>query len=986
LKSTRIPLLIALGVLCAAVVIVLILTQQSGSPAASAAASLRLNEVMASNKGAVPDENGEYPDWVEIQNLTDTALDISGYGLTDDMLVAAKWVFPSGTVIEPNGYLVVYCSGSAKSEPLHAAFKLKTGDELVLSNSTGKAIDSISIQGVSSNATLGRDPDDPAQWIELTSPSPGYPNTQQGMDAYHASLTQTAESIGVVINEFMASNKTTIAGPDGLYPDWIELYNTTNAAVDLSGCGISDDENKPGKWRFPENTSIGAGEYLIVYCSGRESNAPGAIEIPFSLNSYAESVVLSNTAGKILDSFAYTSQDTDHAMARTPDGTGEFAPTAQPTPGYPNTQEGVAQFALTSTMGKSGLILSEVMSANYSYFKDKTGEYPDWVEVTNVSGETIDLSGYALSNNPKNPGKWRFAEGTSLAPNEQIVVLATGNTGEPAQKKNPEANFRISADGEVVLLYAPDGTLLDKLSLAQSRADVSYGRANSGELLYYDEPTPGSPNSAGFAGYAKKPEFSLLSGAYKGEQQVTIAVPDNTTVTYTLDGTEPTANSKSYQSGQTIAVSKTSVLRARAFENGMGASDIATVTYLIDSPHTLPVVSLVTEPDNLWDEETGIYAMGSKVAPDAVYPFTGANFWNEWERPVHFDLIGEDGVLEHEQDAIFRIFGAYSRGKEQKAFALVTRAGYGPSSIDYPVFDDRPFDSYQSLVLRASGQDSTITRMRDIVTTSLVGDSTDLTVQAYRQCVVYLNGEYWGVYNLREKINKHYLAQHYGIADPETIDILVGNGAVVSGSNEDYKAMVAWADSHDLSKKENYDYMCSLMDVENFATYCAMQIYVNNTDTGNIKFWRSESLDNKWRWLTYDFCWGMMGGQYISRNGLEQYTNAKGHGVGDMFSTVLIRSLLKNDEFEEIFLNACAKMVNEVFTPEKVRARVDECQAAIDEEMKRDTELWSEMSYEGWKRSVERIREFGDGRPETFIQQTKDYFHLSDAETEALFG
>ncbi|HRX57619.1 MAG TPA: lamin tail domain-containing protein [Eubacteriales bacterium] len=1034
-SAARRSLIFVLLIACL-IALILYLTKGGTSSETDGTAEIQINEVMTSNKGTVPDETGDFPDWVEIANTTDSALDISGYGLSDDLLSAAKWTFPEGSVIEAHGYIVVFCSGDVSRGSMHTGFKLSASDDVILSSVSGTVIDSISLRSVTSGYSLGRDAADASTWKEML-PSPGYPNTDDGAAQYLATLSASAdESVGVYINEFMPSNASTIVGPDGSYCDWIELYNTTGSEVDLSGYGISDSPTQPLKYTLPEGTKISAYGVLMIYCTGRVTpDGSAEVEAPFALAAYSESVVLSTPAGRILDEYDYTRADTDISFARSPDGTGEFTTTAQPTPGYTNDNAGLQAFMATLSFGTGDVVISEALSANYSYLKQPDGEYYDWIEIHNRTDSPVSLAGYALSNNAKNPAKWVFPDIT-LEAGEYLTVLASGKNVSDAQKKNSlETNFSLSADGDVVFLFSPDGTLLDKLQLPAAHADVSYGRTGT-ELLYYETPTPSAANGAGFAGYAEEPTILLASGCYDSAQSVTIDVPDGCYVTYTTDGSVPTENSSKYSGA--ISISSTTPLRARAFKTGLAGSSTATASYFIytgadtlqNHRTTLPIVSLVTDPDNFWGGETGIYVVGDDYAavsgqdPSDITMTAGMNNddWNlanfnaqpvshpdplgrGWERDVHFDLIGDDGSYEYDADCLIRIFGAYSRNKEQKGLALVTRAGYGDSELDYQFFDDLDITEFHSLTLRASGQDATNSRIRDIVITSLLGDGDlglsadqDIYVQAFKQVVVYINGQYWGVYNLREKITKYFIASHYDIADPDSIDILMGNGnnmCVISGDGwEDYTDMVEWAGSHDLSNSANYEYICSLMDVENFAAYTAAEIVVGNTDTGNIKYWRTKETDNKWRWLFYDFCWAMNRNDNYSdsstsgyrRDFFSKYFNEQGHGAGKSTSTVLVRALLQNASFRALFLEKVALMLNEVFTPEKINARIDELQAAIFDEMQYDVDIWDDITYTSWQQHCDHIREYANNYQEYCLKYVQDYFSLSDSEMMSIFG
>jgi len=1017
--------------LIAALVIGLIIYLRSGGDESVSVTSLvEINEVMTRNKDSVPDHLGNFPDWVEIHNRSDKTVDIGGYGLSNKLISTAKWVFPRNTNIEPGGFLVVYCSGNENDGPYHAGFKLSSNDDLILSTTTGTVVDSVSLHTVPRGSSLGRDPSSPKIWREMR-PSPGYPNTEEGADAFVASLTAGAEeSVGVFVNEFMPSNASTIVGPDGSYCDWIELFNTTGTAVDLGGFGISDNRTRPLKYRFPAGTRIEPYSCLLIFCTGRETpEGAESIEVPFKLSSYKESVVFSSPSGRILDSVDYSRAQRDVSWARFPDGTGEFSLCTQPTPGYPNTNAGLQAYLAELPYGKGDVILSEAINANYSTLKQPDGSYPDWIEIHNRTDRSISLLGYALSNNAKNPAKWVFPD-IMLDPNEYLAVLATGKNVSDAQKKNNlETNFRLSGNGEVVLLFSPEGEILDKLQIGRGHKDVSYGRSNT-TLMHFEAPSPNAPNGTGFTHYAEQPKLSLPSGCYEGMQSVSVEIPAGSTVTYTLDGSEPTPSSNSYTGPMTIA--KTTILRVRAFSAGALPSDISSATYIIYTGentvqnhrhNNMSVMSLMTDPKNLWDPKTGIYVVGSTVqsiAPDedegaftlhagmnASYAIK-SNFWQrsmDWEKPVHFDLIDASGNHEFSADGTIRIFGAFSRNKEQKGFSLIARPGYGPTRFEHKFFDNREATSYKSVILRASAQEATFSRIRDIVITSLLEDAdlrlspqSDIYVQAYRQLVVYLNGEYWGVYNLREKITKYFIAEHYNVSNVDTIDILKGNGnekCIVAGNGwKEYTEMVNWADTHDLSQQANYEYICSLMDIENYAAYCAAEIVVGNTDTGNIKYWRTPELDNKWRWLYYDFCWAMNRNDKLEdsissgyrRDFFTRYFHPEGHGAGRNVSTKLSRALLKNASFRALFLEKLAIMLNEVYTPDRIVSRVDECQSYIFDEMAYDVDLWKDITHQSWQQHCDHIRDYAMNYQNYCLKYVQAYFSLSNNDMITIFG
>jgi hypothetical protein len=1029
-------LLVTVLLAVSAVALILYLTRGGGKIDDSSLGLIQINEVMTSNKGTVPDETGDFPDWIEVYNNTDAQQDISGFGLTDELISAAKWTFPEGSVIQPRGFLVVFCSGDPTRGKMHTPFKLSASDDVILSNVSGKVVDSIQLKPVTSGYSLGRGEGDTTIWKEML-PSPGYPNTTAGAAEYLATLSASAEETnGVYLNEFMPSNASTLIGPDGAYCDWIELYNTTGAEVDLSGFGISDSPTQPLKYSLPAGTKIAANSVLLIYCTGRETpDGADKIEAPFALAAYSESVVFATPAGRILDQYDYARANTDISFARNPDGTGEWTTTSQPTPGYTNNNAGLEAFMKTLSYGTGDIIISEVLNANVSYLKQPDGEYYDWIEIFNTTGSPISLAGYALSDNAKNPAKWVFPDIT-LNAGEYLTVQASGKNVSDAQKKNNLAtNFGLSADGDVVFLFTPDGTILDKLLVPKGHADVSYGRTST-NLFFYAKPTPNEPNSAGTAGYATKPKITTPGGTFDSAQQVSVEVPEGCSVTYTTDGTVPTENSSRY-SGP-ITLSKTTVLRARAFKSGYNGSDTVSQTYVIytgastieNHKYTLPVVSIVTDPGNLWDPDSGIYVIGNRYAelsgqlPTDTVMTAGMNDpnWNKanfnaqnisnpdplgrrWERDVHFDYIDLEGNTLYSGDGVFQIQGQFSRNKEQKGFSLIAKGAYGDSMFNYPFFENRTATSYKSLVLRASAQDATNSRIRDNLVTTLFEEGNSglpaeraVVVQAHKQVVVLLNGKYWGVYDFMERITEDFIASRFGLSNPDSVDMLFGNGnefCVIAGNGwQDYTAMVKWAGSNDLSDPANYEYINTLMDTENYAAYVAAEIIVGNSDSGNVKYWRSAEYDNKWRWILYDFCWAMNRNDKYSdtatvgyrRDFFSRYFHPDGHGAGKASSNVLIRALLANSSFRQMFLEKVALMINDVYAPEKILAMVDRLQGNIAEEMRYDVDIWNDITYSSWQQHCDNIRDYAKNYQNYALKHVQNYFSLSDSEMMSIFG
>lgn len=970
---------------------VFLINLKEGSSRAPADA-VALSEIMISNKGSVPDNLGGYPDYIELHNGSSERADISGYGLSDSLLEGAKYVFPAGTVLEPGAYVVVWCGGEAE-DGMHAPFKLSAGEEAVLFDASGRPLDTAVLNSVDSGMVLRREGE---VWTQAK-PCPGYPKTEAGMAEYEASLKET-EDIGLYINEFMASNATTICDSFGSYSDWIELYNSTDTDMDISGFGISDNLSQPMKYRFPDGTTIAAKGYLVVFCSGNEGMQNGELHAPFGLRSYGEDVVIANRAGRIIDSYSFKNQETDVSMARIPDGAGELQSNSQPSPGYPNTGAGYSAFDAANRLPLGGVYISE--------FGGSTGSVAsDWVEIYNSTGSAVSLAGYGLSNNPKNPAKWVFPD-ISIEPGEYLLLYATGSA-DKAQKKNLKLNFCISSTGEALFFFDPNGKLIDKLSAGRMRSGQSYGRDGSDNRFYYAEPTPGAQNGKGYEGITQLPAFSVTPGIYDNAVTVAITAGEGETIRYTTDCTTPNASSEVY-SGE-LSISKNSVIRAAAFRDGYLSGDVATATYLFRSDgvnHALPVVTLVTDPDNLWNSKTGIYATGDQFDPDAASyadtlksaTYYQAKFATEeqvdtiWEKPAAFSLFDDNGKQVFTQNVGIRIAGSFGRGRAQKGFNVIARKEYGKGSMEYPFFENRPYTEYKAVVLRAGAQDQNRSKIRDELASGLL-EGTDINIlyQAYRPTVLYLNGEYWGVYFMKEKRNRFFVAQHENTEN--NVDLAIGKGFKQRsyGDNSDWVSLYEYATSHDLSASDAYNYVAERMDVDSFRDYMIAEIYNGNTDTYNFQYYRLKG--GKWKFIFYDFCWG------FQSPGHETLAFRMGKTPSDVCSAKLFAAMLQNKGWRDSFCRRFGELLNTAFAPERVSALIEELYGYVEPEIKREREKFNKDTfmgvkqpntnlgtYEGFQSEISKLKDFAQKRPEELKRQLQSNLGLSDSYMKEVFG
>ncbi len=1027
-KRGTLPLLL---LLCAVLVVLIFFSPQIDlTPAANVSGTdiredavssgntaLVISEVMSSNRSAYPDETGAFPDWIELTNTGDTPIALEGYGLSDrsDKIT---FVFPAMT-LNPGEYVIVFASddnANTAGKPLHAKFKISSsGDSLYLFGSDGISFAHLEIPAMDRNMSYSRIAED--SYIITDQYTPGYDNTQEGYAAFRAStVLQTG---ALVINEICASSITTLKDEDGEYPDWIELHNTSDKAIDLSNYALSDDPDSLVKWRFPQGSVIEAGGYYVVYASGKDRAGAngGWPHASFKLRSEGETVILSDIQGRMLDLVTYDLLEADTSWGRNQEGNGAFITFTQPTPGMSNTR--TSQTAMDTAMclaNTSGLYITEVMTGNKSIVGPNVRNPYDYIEIYNMSGQAVNLKGYGLSDNIKKPRKWQFPDVT--IENNSYLIIYCDKTQTTKDGVYYFTDFNLKKSGETVCLSTPTGEILDKVVVPQLYDDISYGRTlGQAGLFYYSTPTPGETNGMGFIGFADAPTIDVPGGLYErpleGENAVTITVPQNSVVRYTTDGTDPTEESPVYTSP--IEVEKNMVIRARTFRDGVEPSQVVSQTYLISTYHTMPVICLTTDPFNLWNDDTGMFADGPLIDRENTDPpWDDATYWQKNWFGGWVEYYDENGVQQISQGMTFRVMGQFSLDMPQKSLYIKADGQYGKSSFDYALFDERPYTSYASFVLRNGGQDGKFTRVLDGLQARLVDQSgSTVANQAWKPVIVYINGEYWGHYNMRERAGVKMAAQHEGWADPDDVDILESDGLssnqVLQGSNSEY------VDLYNRVKETNLNDDPALLaeveanfDINNMFDYFIFESFFGNTDPGNIRIYRNaKSGDGKWRYLLYDLDWGLFnssyteGGKEYATGCVTYFMDEGGMGSYNIKSNLFCWKLLQVPEYKEKFLTRYAELFNTVLTTENMVSLFLEMTEQIKPEMQMHMERWAaEMhpkvsfdqpknpsgAYNYWVTRCERAIRVMNRRPHFVWLDIQSYFGLSDEEMAERFG
>ena len=765
------------------------------------------------------------------------------------------------------------------------------------------------------------------------------------------------------INEIMASSSL-YKGPDGKPCDWIELYNYGDTDVDLSGLYLSDSSKKYNKDE-PLCGVVSAGGYAVVYACGETGREGGVNRMSFTL-SKGETVALFSPEGVLLssatlpddikkdNSFAY------HAIwnaGTTNDITADgYSVTTLCTPGYENGEKGYEEYLAVKDEDLGELVIYELMTINFEYYA-QNGKYYDWVELKNVSQKTIDLGNYYISDDPGEPFMWNFPS-RRLEPGKTVTVFCSGGEVK-SSSKYLHASFKLNSASERLVVSRADGTVSDSVYISNITYAGSFGRMDGENgFFYFASPTPGENNKNGKRYVAHIPCASVEPGLYPGNVPFEVALSGEGVIRYTLDGSEPTAKSPVYTAP--IRIGESTVVRASSFAEGKVTSPVMTAEYILCSGHTLPVVCIAADPDDMFSEERGIWY--------GEYEDRNANFRQNWERKAHFSLFDTNGETVF-ADCGVKLTGEGSRKLPKKSLQLKFRSRYGMDVLEYDIFGNGSFTEFETLKLRV-GEDYPSTIFRDELITSIAAE-TCVTVQSYRYCVLYLNGEYYGIYAFRNKIDEHFISDVEG-CEKDKVIVVDYNGSAQIGPKKPFRDMYSFVTGSNMSKPENYAKACEMIDMQSLADWVAIQAFTGNTDLGNDRAYRAG--DGKWKWLLYDVDWGFT-------------TNKKAYYLFtyNKSTAKLTKALLKNKDFKDLFLTRLAYICNVVYSPEKVDSRIAELVEILSSEVPANAARWR-FTVKSWKKSIEKLRSYVSARRAQVMEQTKAQFGLSDKEIKKYFG
>ena len=755
---------------------------------------------------------------------------------------------------------------------------------------------------------------DRAGTLPTSTPEP----TALEWDPHH---TGTPEPGVIRINEVMASNKATVADEEGFFPDWLELWNSGGQARTLDGWRIRCGHDS---WQLPLMT-LGAGEYRVVFCDGKDFVRQGRMHSNFSISAAGEEISLWSPDGQCMDLFPATTAQEDRSLWR--DEAGGFTAGLFATPGYENSEEGSAAMQKAASARTGDLLINEAMPS----------EETDWVEVLNPTDRTLNLGDYALSDKEKDRLFCRLPD-REIAPGE--VVLLSG-----------ELSFALNAGQDELYLSRKDGLLCDFCLLRDIPSGCSFGRDREKGFCYFEEPTPGAANASGVLFAGVRPVLVGRDGLFGNDEELVAVLSGPGTIRFTVDGSEPTESSFEYIGP--MAVTSTCVIRAASFQEDHLRSEVLSLTYLVGEEHSLPVVSLVCDDDAMFGKSGGVY-----YSPDLDLEIPGTVMFYDGDEGFRIDC----GVKLH---------GATSKYVQQKKSLKLTFRNRYEGPLRYDLFGNGVTE-FSSVLLRNAQEGRSSSYMRDaLMHDCAIECFPELPAQDHRYAALYINGRYWGLYNLREAHSEEHFAAHYGVSAQA-----VTHWHEKWPQDSPAEELFQYALSHDLSDPEAYDHVAAHLNTDSVIAWLILQYYSGNFDfnSPNMRFYWSE--DRLW-YVLVDLDLGLF--QYGSLPALTD----RGYYAYNR----LAGALMENDGFREEFCRCFNDALCGPLSDDRMLERIDRFAEEIRPEIEQEKTRWGGRIAD-WESLVQGIRDritYGKGYAATTVRNLVSTKAIHNTEAKEYF-
>ncbi len=795
----------------------------------------------------------------------------------------------------------------------------------------------------------------------------------------HAETKPPATAHPLRINELLASNRSGALDDEGGSSDWVELYHTGSEVLRLAKFRLSNGGAKPSAWELP-NIAIAPGGYYVIWMSGldRVALSPEALRtsgatLPF------ESVLVPNNAkwkylvpsgrGEVADGWAKVAfDDSGFALGQAGFGYGDDDDATE-------LPVGTSLVLLRHKFQLHELPMSQSLVLEVD-FDDGFVAYLNGARVAaaNAPGGQLHVNSMATAGREAGTAD-RFdlsAHVDLLRKGDNVLAIAGLNSGRGSSDMSLKAelgflpttlhaSFRLAKEGGELKLSQSDGQVVDSVRYGKQVTDQSYGRAHSGESNwgFFLTPTPGASNAGPqqVKPIDSKLVFSPKPGVYETgvEVRITAEASNRVDIRYTRDGAEPTAESK-WVDGL-IQLDKTGLFRAAAFVGREQVGAIKSATYLVGRQPTLPVMSISMKPEDFYEVHMRSSATGRGS-----------------ERTSHMELFNTKGKRKVSTGFGLRLHGGAGRRgdfKTKKSYRAYFRDVYGSPKVKYNIIPTAGVKDFDKLVLRANANDRAPggAYIRDQLMRDLHKDMGGL-ISNGTWCLLYVNGVNYGVYNVVERMDEEFLASHMGKGE---FDIMKTGNTILSGTRDAWEELGRFISSTDISRKENFEALEKLVNIEDFTAYIIVNLWGQNYDWPHNNWYAARRLQGgRWRFMCWDSEWGIRGGPYKPDTGSYAFIDSGG-AYGFSTQRKMFIALLGNPEYREYYQAEVRRHLDGALSEENVLRRTRELRDAIANEVAHEYRVRN-YDIKVWHRKIEEVEEFGRIAGKNFRRWTNDYF------------
>ena len=601
---------------------------------------------------------------------------------------------------------------------------------------------------------------------------------------------------------------------------------------------------------------------------------------------------------------------------------------------------------------KSQIVINELCTINVDVIEDAEGDKSDWIELYNKSNSPENLSNYSLYSKNNNIS---FELPTiELAPEAFIVIFISGKS-----KISPQihTNFKMEINDTILLFQ--NQTIVSEIVAKDLFVDHSYGAVDDGIGNYeiFTSPTPGASNEfeVHYAAYTAQTQFNLQSGFYQTPITLELSNPTpNATIYYTTDGSIPYFNSPIYTSP--IQVNKNMIIKSYCTAPGILDSKIITKSYFINETISLPVVSISTDSLLLFDATSGLLQPGPNA--ESYPPFLGANFWSDNQIKVHVQIFDKNKNEQINQFCELQIHGgSVNRSQAMKSFRLLSKKKFEKDRFYAKLIEDKPaITAYRKFVLRNGSSDFLKSQLREGFIHKNIIKYTNVDANGYEPCLVFINGNFYGMMEIREKIDEYYVEQNHNI-DKDNVDVLADTNLVDIGDWTDFDSVYRYVLHHDMKQNEHFNFVDQRIDLKNMADYFFVETYFDNNDwpSGNLRLWSQRNPRGKYRYIAFDldaslgtFTWSPSSLNMLHES-LNYFTT-----VVPIKHCIIFKKMLENTSFKHYFINRYADLSNTSFSSENLLTMLDTVKLKIQTEVNRHYTAWEkEPSY--WEFEINNL-------------------------------